>query len=84
MDDRFMAMWNSLSLLENEVVTLNVEDANLIPPTFTFIGKLAIKKNVITLEVDKFLKGIWKSSNSMETTLVGKNTYLFSFTDQGT
>lgn len=82
MDEILASMWNSLSLSENEAVTLTIDEIKLSTPKFAIIGKLAMKKNISTMDVDKFLKSIWRTANIMETTLVGENLYLFSFTDQ--
>lgn len=84
MDEILASMWNSLSLIENEAVTLFFDETKLTGLKFAILGKLAMKKNVSTMDVDKFLKFIWKTTNSMETTLVGENIYLFSFRDQAT
>lgn len=77
-------MWNSLSLAETEAVTLHIDDLLLNIPNLSIIGKFAMKKIISTVDVDKFLKTIWNTSNSMETTLVGENMYLFSFVDIAT
>lgn len=52
------SMWNALSLTENEAITLNIDELKLSLPKFALIGKLVMKKNTSTVDVDKFLQGI--------------------------
>lgn len=84
MDEMLASMWNSLSLSENESITLNFNEFQLIRPRIAIVGKLTMKKNASTVDVDRFLKGLWKTENTMETTLLGENLYLFSLPDQAT
>lgn len=77
MEEILATMWNSLSLSESESTTLTIDDLKLNTPKFTLIGKLAIKKYVSTFDVDKGLKSMWKTVNTMETTLLGKTFTCF-------
>lgn len=72
-------MWNSLSLTENEAITLEIDNNKLSVPKNALMGKLAMRKHVNTFEVDKGLKSIWEANNDLETTLLGNNLYLFAF-----
>lgn len=84
MEDILASMWNSLSLSENEAITLKIDELKLSTPQFMLIGKCAIQKIVSSFEVDKNLKAMWGTTTTMETTLLGDNLYLFSFTDEAT
>lgn len=84
MDDILASMWNALSLSESESVTLTIDNLKLSTHNFALIGKLAMKKYISTVDVDKFLKKVWNTANSMETTCLGENIYLFSLSEAGT
>lgn len=59
MDETLALMWNTLSLDENELVTVDIDPNSLSSPRFAIIGKLAIKKHVSPNELDRGLKFIW-------------------------
>lgn len=46
MKDILAMMWNSLSLFENENMTLNINVNKLSVPKNALVGKLAMKKHV--------------------------------------
>lgn len=79
MEDILASLWNTLSLIENEAITLELDPNILSVPNFSIIGRLAMKKHVNLLEVDKGMKSIWSVDKELETTVVGDNLYLFSF-----
>lgn len=79
MDDTLANMWNTLSLTENELITVDIDPNSLSVPSFAILGKLAIKKHVGIYELDRGLKFIWNVENAMDTTAVGDNTYCFIF-----
>lgn len=83
-EDILATMWNSLSLTENEAVTLSISDNKLFAPKNALVGKLAMKKYVSIFEVDKGLKSMWGVVNTMETTSLGDNIFLFAFSDEST
>lgn len=58
MDEMLANMWNSLSLTENEAITLQIDNNKLSVPRNALLGKLAMRKHVSTFEVDKGLKTI--------------------------
>lgn len=58
MEDVLASMWNTPSLTENESITLEIDPNILSVPKFSIIGKLAMKKHVSLLEVDKGMKSI--------------------------
>lgn len=72
-------MWNTLSLTENEAITLHIDPQKLSVSKFSLIGKIAMKKHVSLYDVDKGLKSIWKVENELETTQLGENLYLLAF-----
>lgn len=45
MEDVLASMWSSLSLTENESITLDIDPNKLYVPKFTIIGKLAMRKH---------------------------------------
>lgn len=83
MEDILANMWNSLSLDENESITLTIDELKLPTPKYALIGKLAMKKFASTFVIDKTLKSMWGTINTMETTLIGENLFLFSFSEVG-
>lgn len=60
----------SLSLIEYKSITLDIDPNKLSIPKFAIIGKLAMKKHVSLVEVDKGLKAIWNATKELESTLV--------------
>lgn len=84
MDDVLASMWSTLSLTENESITLQIDPNKLSVPKFVIIGKLAMKKYVNLFDVDKGLKSIWNVAKELESTQVGDNLYLFTFKNEST
>lgn len=56
MDEILASLWNSLSIADNEALTLNIADEKLSLPKFALVGKLAMKKFVSVAKVDRGLK----------------------------
>lgn len=79
MEDFLSSMWSSLSLSENEAISLEINPKKLSLPKNAIIGKLAMKKHVSLYEVDKGLKHIWEATKELESTRIGDNLYLFTF-----
>lgn len=81
-EDDLASMWNTLSLIENESITLQIDPNILSVPDHSVIGKVAMRKNVSLFDIDKGMKIIWNATQDLETTMVGDNLYLFSLKNE--
>lgn len=79
MEDILADMWSGLFLSENEASTLFIDSAKLSIPSNALVGKLAMRKNVCAVEIEKSLRVIWDVVNSMEVTLLDDNLFMFTF-----
>lgn len=82
MEETLALMWNNLSLMEHEAVTIHIDPLKLSSPKNALVAKLAMKKHVSLFEADKGFKSIWNALNDLETTVIGDNLYLLSFNSE--
>lgn len=79
MEETLTLMWNNLSLSENEAITTHIDPLKLSPSKNALVAKIARKKYATLFEVDKGFKSMWNVPLDLETTVIGENLYLLSF-----
>lgn len=84
MEEILSSLWNSLSITDPESTNIFVDPTKLSIPDNTLVGKLAMKKFVSLIDIEKGLKFIWELKDHFEINRLGVNTFLFSFKDNET
>lgn len=81
MEDTLAIMWSNLSLSKNEASTIVIDPTKLSIPQNALVGKLAMRKHINLVEMEKGLRVIWGVANAMEVTTLGENLFMFSFSE---
>lgn len=84
MEEILSSLWNSLTISDSENNTIVVDPTNLSIPENTLVGKLAMKKFVSLVDIEKGLRFFWEIKDHLEINRLGVNTFLFSFRDKET
>lgn len=66
MEGALTTLWENLSLTENESDTINIDSTKLLAPSNALIGRLAMKKHITTLDLEKGLRSMWEVPTTME------------------
>lgn len=82
MEDALSSLWNNLSISEQENTTIDINSSKLFAPSNALIGRLAMKKYVSTLELEKGLRIIWEVTGAMDMTQLGANLFMFEFKER--
>lgn len=67
---------------DSESTTIIIDPTKLSIPEKTLVEKLAMKKFVSLLDIEKGLKFIWELKDHMDINRLSANTFLFSFRDK--
>lgn len=81
MEDALTSLWENLSLTDTENATIKIDSTKLLAPSNALIGRLAMKKHVTTLDLEKSLRIMWEVPASLDVTLLNENLFMFEFKD---